>query len=317
MKKFIAHTTVFLLFASVSYVLFLNVWYRFTPPELTPNINYAIGAYGHLFSRISELENYGEVDILFLGSSHTYRGFDTRIFLKNGYKTFNLGSSAQTPVQTKVLVDRYLDRLNPKLVIYEVFPPTFMSDGVESSLDVISNDENDLHTLRMAFEINNIKTYNTLIYGLTRDWLGLNESFTEPSTIGGDTYVSGGFVEKEIGYFHPKKFRKRKINLRDYQLEAFSDIVETVKGQGIELMLVYAPITKVNYESFVNTDDFDEIMKSYSGYYNFNEMISLDDSSHFYNAHHLNQLGVELFNEKLIGLLKEKEARTQDGGNRD
>jgi hypothetical protein len=39
-----------------------------------------------MYSRLSEIKNYKDIDILFLGSSHTYRGFDTRIFLDSGYK---------------------------------------------------------------------------------------------------------------------------------------------------------------------------------------------------------------------------------------
>ena len=44
-------------------------------------------------------------------------------------------------------------------------------------------------------------------------------------------------------------------------------------------------------------------MQSYGTYYNFNEMISLDDSLHFYDSHHLNQNGVNIFNAKLIDVL--------------
>jgi len=40
-------------------------------------------------------------------------------------------------------------------------------------------------------------------------------------------------------------------------------------------------------------------------YYNFNEMINLVDTLHFYDSHHLNQKGVRLFNEKIIKLIDE------------
>ena len=50
------------------------------------NINYRIGSSGHMYSRLLEVKSYGRVDLLFLGSSHTYRGFDTRIFSKYGYE---------------------------------------------------------------------------------------------------------------------------------------------------------------------------------------------------------------------------------------
>lgn len=310
MKKFIVNTTIFLLFTSVFYIVFLNLWGRYAPPRFKPNINYRIGSYGHMYSRISEIKNYGEVDILFLGSSHAYRGFDTRIFSKNGYKTFNLGSSAQTPIQTKVLLNRYLDRLNPKLVIYEVYPETFTIDGVESSLDIIANDKNDFQSLSMAFKINNIKTYNTLIYGLTRDLLGLNTSYTEPIIKGNDKYVSGGFVEKKMRFYQPTEFEKKEISLRDDQLEAFSEIVQMLNDKDIKLVLVYAPIPKVNYDSYLNTNYFDSVMQEYSTYYNFNKIISLNDSLDFYDSHHLNQNGVNIFNKKLIELLNDNKTQT-------
>ena len=270
-----------------------------------PNIDYRIGAYGHAHSRLSEVKNYGEVDILILGSSLAYRGFDTRIFSENGYQTFNLGSTAQTPVQTKVLLNRYLDILNPELVVYEVYPFTFTIDGVESSLDIIANDKNDFNSLKMALEINKIKTYNTLIYGFTRDLLGLNKSFYEDAVKGNDQYVPGGFVEKEILFYQPRKRDKREISFYDYQLASFSENVKMIKANNIEMILVFAPITRALYDSYTNINYFDSIMKGYSKYLNFNEIITLNDSLHFYDSEHLNQKGVELFNKKLIEKINE------------
>ena len=312
MKKFIFNTFIFLLFTSVFYIVFLNLWGRYAPTLFKPNINYKIGTHGHMHSRLAEVKDYGEVDILFLGSYHAYRGFDTRIFSENGYKTFNLGSSSQTPVQTKVLLNRYLDNLSPKIVIYEVYPETFTIDGVESSLDIIANDKNDFESFKMALKINNIKTYNTLIYGFTRDLLGLNSSFTENTIKGNDKYVFGGFVERELGFYQPTKFDKKEISLRNYQLESFSEIVQMLSDKHIELILVFAPIPKMNYDSYLNINYFDSVMRTYSVYYNFNKIINLNDQLHFYDSHHLNQNGVIIFNEKLIDLLKNNEARTHN-----
>lgn len=306
MKKFILNTFIFLIFTALFYLVALFIWGRYAPYMLKPNVNHKIGSYGHLYSRLSDVKNQSNVDILFLGSSHAYRGFDTRIFSKYGYKTFNLGSSSQTPTQTKVLLDRYLDTLNPKMVIYEVYPATFTSDGVESSLDIIANDKNDFYSFKMALKINNIKTYNTFLYGLTRDLLNLNESFTESVIKGNDRYVSGGFVEKEIGFFKPTPFERKEIIFNNYQLESFSEIVQILKNKKIELILVYVPIAKVNYDSYINSSYFESLMSEYSEYYDFNKIISLNDSVHFQDSHHLNQNGVELFNEKLIEILNKR-----------
>jgi len=306
MKKFILDTLIFLLYTIVFYIIMLFLWGLFAPSIFKPNINYRIGSYGHMHLRLSDIKNYSDIDILFLGSSHAYRGFDTRIFLENGYKTFNLGSSGQTPLQTKVLLNRYLETLNPTTVIYEVYPATFTLDGVESSLDIIANDKNDLHSFKMALKINNVRTYNTLLYGVICDLLNLNKSFTESLIKGNDRYISGGFVETKIGYFKPTQFERQEIRLNQLQLESFSEILQILKSKNIKLILVYAPIPKVNYDSYINNSYFDSLMNKYSEYYNFNEIIFLNDSLHFYDSHHLNQNGVELFNKKIIEILNKK-----------
>ncbi len=277
------------------------------PRIIKSNVNY-IGSYGHLFSRLSELKelkNEEALDILFIGSSPTYRGFDPRIFSDHGLKTFNLGSTAQTPIQTNILLKRYLKNLNPKTVIIEVNPVAFEIDGVESSVDIIANDKNDLHSLKMALKLNNIKTYNTLINSFICDLLGLNNSFEELVIRKNDKYVSGGFVEKQIDYYKPTKIKKKDISINQYQLESFDKIVKTLKSKNIEVILVHVPITKVKYSSYTNISYFDSLMKGYSKYYNFNEIVSLNDSLHFYDQSHLNQNGVVIFNEKLIDVLTE------------
>lgn len=294
----------FIPFAGLFYLLATFLWGYGLPMEYKPNINYKIGSIGHMNSRLSEVGNYSDVDILFLGSSHAYRGFDTRIFSDHGYHTFNLGSSSQTPIQTKILLERYLDKLNPKMVIYEMYPETFMIDGVESTLDLIANDRIDKLTLGMVLKINNIKTYNTLLYALVHNALRLNEAFEEPRQKEGDIYIQGGFVEKEEGYDLPvEQYEKKKIILDEGQVAVFSDIVHELKTRNIEVILVYAPIPHSNYDRYLGNEYYDSIMKGYSAYYNFNGIEALTDSLNFYDSHHLNQNGVKLFNNKLLNVL--------------
>lgn len=304
MKKFILDTFFFLLFSLVFYTTVLYFYGRYVPSKLATNIDYQIGSYGHMYSRLDEVKKTNDVDILFIGSSHSYRGFDPRIFLENGFKTFNLGSSSQTPTQTLVLLNRYLENLNPKTIVYEVYPVTFTIDGVESSLDIIANDKNDLYSIKMALKINNIKTYNTALYGFINDLFSLNKSFVEPIIKRDDKYISGGFVEKEIQFYKPVKFKQQDIIPNNKQLDSFYEIVKLLKMKNIELILVYAPIPKVNYGSYTNTSYFDSLMHKNATYYNFNKIITLNDSLDFFDSDHLNQNGVIVFNNKLIELLK-------------
>lgn len=305
MKKFIYTIILFSLFTTIIYIGGIFLFGSSSKlRKLKPNIEYKLGAYGHMNSRIKEIKHVNDVDVLFLGSSHSYRGFDTRIFENYGLKTFNLGSSAQTPIQTEALLNRYLDKIKPKMVVYEVFPSTFVSDGVESSLDIVSNDQNDIYSYLMAFKTNHILTYNTLLFSTLRDIFNLDNDFKEPIKNGEDTYISGGFVEKEISYYEPQELKEKELTLDKKQLKAFERNINLLKEKEINFLLVFAPITKGRYSTYTNNDYYDSLMKSYGKYYNFNEIVRLEDSLHFYDTHHLNQKGVVLFNEKLLDLIE-------------
>lgn len=300
MKKFIKSLLLFLPIVALSYIFLVIMWGEFAPRVLEKNINYRIGSNGHMYSRAKELKDTKDVDVLILGSSHAYRGFDTRLFKDAGIKVFNLGSSAQTPVQTQVLLKRHLDDLNPKLVIYEVYPGTFVSDGIESSLDLIANTKNDKYAFEMAKKLKSIKTFNTLIYGYYCDVFGRNDSFKETRKKGVDLYVPGGYVERDMAYFKTNKYGERKWNVNDMQLNTFAENIKMLKEKNIRVVLVNAPVTSAYYKSYSNNREIDSIMKSRGEYYDFNKMVTLNDSLHFYDSNHLNKDGVKIFNEKLL-----------------
>jgi hypothetical protein len=299
MKSYLKNIFLFIGILTISYPVLIIFTGFFIPQLFHPNISYKLGAYGHMFTRINEVKRTQSIDILFLGSSHAYRGFDNRNF--EGLKTFNLGSSSQTPIQTQVLLNRYLNNLNPKMIIYEVFPGPFTGDGVESSLDLMSNDKNDYQSIEMALEVNNIKVYNTFIYSVFRDFLNLNQSFLEPNEKENDTYISGGFVESKIKHYKYHGSTKREWNFNKNQLKAFNENLNLLKQKNIQTILVYAPITKSLYNSYQNNNYVDSLMNSYDlSYYNFNNLVSLNDSIDFNDDNHLNQNGVIKFNEKFI-----------------
>jgi hypothetical protein len=297
-RPFLKTTILFLSLLCLVYPILVLFTGLFIPQLFKPNINYVPGAYGQLNLRVIEAKNSpGNIDILFLGSSHAYRGFDTRNF--PNCNTFNLGSSAQTPINTKALLLRYLDKLNPKAVVFEVYPESFGGDGSESSLDVISNDRNDLCSFNMARATRNVKVYNTFIYAALRDLLSLNVPVHDTIN-GSDKYIPGGFVETEIRYYKFVEQDKRTWTFDKKQLQCFTEIIGLLNKKKIETTLVFAPITSRLYNSYTNNNYADSVMSSFGlTYLNFNKLLNLNDSLHFYDAHHLNQNGVNIFNKKL------------------
>lgn len=308
MQKFLTRFFLFLIVSFLVYCVFLFFWGHVLPQRYKPNLNYRIGSYGNMYTRMSEVKNVHQPDILILGSSHAYRGFDVRIFEKAGYETFNMGSSSQTPVQTRLLLNRYLTDINPGFVIFEVSPEVLASDGVESAVDVIANDKNDFRSVLMALKINNVKVYNTLLYAFMNDLFNVNKDFEEPMVKPkrNDTYIPGGYVEKKMKYYTSKKHAEKTFEFREMQLKAFEKIIASLKKMDIGFILVYTPVTNDLYQSFTNVETFDSIMHTYGGYYNFNEIMQLNDTLHFYDSHHFNQAGVRKFNHRLLKLLESK-----------
>ncbi len=303
-RVFFKTILLFFLFSVVVYPVYILVSGKFPYKQFTPNLSYIVGSYGHMYSRTKEVKNItSPIDILFLGSSHAYRGFDPRNFSQ--YKTFNLGSSSQTPIQTKVLLNRYLDKLNPSLIVYEVYPGTIEGDGVESAIDIVSNDVNDFESIKMSFKLNSVKVYNTLLFAYFVEVFGTFEKFNESIVKDDDTYIKGGYVEKKIKYYKKQTNLKREKSwqLNQVCMNDFSDIIKSIKSKNIKLMLVYAPISSQHYYSYKNNVFIDSVMNSYGvPYYNFNQQVLLDDSLDFYDPTHLNQNGVNKFNVKLNDL---------------
>ena len=306
MRLFLKKIFYFFIFSGLVYSLIIFISAAVFSGSPVKNIKYKPGFYGYLNTRAGEVKTSGKVDIVFLGSSHSYRGFDTRIFKKHGFSSFNLGSSSQTPLQTRLLIKRYLKKLNPGLVIMDVYPAVFGNDGVESSIDFISNDFIGLDTVKMAFNINNIIVYNSLLFGFFKDLLGHDKDFKDNPALKHDLYVSGGFVEKDINFSREIKdcYPLKKWEIIKKQKNAFKDITAILKKDKITLVLVRVPVEKNFYSSYSNNKEMDEYFSSSGTYYNFNEIYKDWEKNLFYDRDHLNQNGVLLFNNNLIEILK-------------
>lgn len=311
MKEFGKNIALFVPFAGVLYLLFLIFSVEVLPEKYVPNVSYKVGYAGHSLSRFQEASQTEKIDILFVGSSHTYRGFDPRLFSE--YKTFNLGSSSQTPIQTEMLLKRYVEKLKPRVIVYEVYPLTFTLDGIESACDLIANDNNDRYSLSMVLKTNKVKVYNTLIYGFYNDLIGRNEGVKEAVYKYGDHYVRGGYVERDLSYYSVKSKKvNKKYNFLASQLDAFESTLNYLKLKNIEVILVQTPIPKSEFKSYTNNSEFDHRMKARGlPYYNFNDLMEFNDSLHFYDHSHMNQNGVILFNQKLQELIDFKEVLKQ------
>lgn len=309
MFLFFKRVIVFAIAALLGYCIIFLLWSNLIPFQaFKKNLNFKMGSYGSLYNRIKEADTVSNVDILILGSSHAYRGFDPRIFKEEGIHLFNLGSSNQTPKEAISLLNTYLDRMNPKLVMYEVYPGIFQQDGLESNLDLIANAPLNSAMLKMTLDINHLKAYNALLYRLSLEAFGKYDDFVEPiiKPRDHDTYISGGYVQKDDSYIREQSLNGTYTwNFRNDQWRHLVEIKSMLDTKNIELLMVQSPVDSTYFQSGVNNFEVDNRFNELGMYVNFNHTMNLHYREDLYDLHHLRQSGVEKFNRLLIQKIKQ------------
>lgn len=297
MNRFLKKLTTTLIVFTVVVPVGIIIWYLSPLPN--GNIKFNKGGYGHLYSRLSELDTIKDIDVLFLGSSHTYRGFDSqKISNELGLNCFNLGSSGQTPDVTKVLLKTYLNEIKPKLVVYEVVPDGIFNESIGSRVDIVSNlPFTRLKSLRYL-EGFGITEFKTLILRICHDLF--YQEYYEPLRRGEDEYIPGGYVMRK-GFGSTSKYYEEESFIVDTNSKGFKRFlanISYIKSQDIPVILVFAPTTSYDYSRYPS--NIDSIYTDMGVYWNFNLKTNLNDSLHFFDSSHLNYLGVHIFNQDLI-----------------
>ena len=300
MKRLLKHTILFALVAIVAYPVLLCLlgdlgWVRTARTEMANR--------GFLNSRIKDIRNYRNVDVLFLGSSHCYRTFDTRFYRSQGISCFNLGSSNQTPVQTYVLLKAYLDSINPRFVVFEVHPDIMKNDGIECAVDLLMNTPMTCEATKMAWRTGNMKVINTWLYGLYNQRICHRlERFHEEPIMDDAEYIPGGYVEINTKEFERKRYSRHNLFIRPEQMEALKQCLNLLKERDIPYMLVEVQDAYQLRSAFKNHEWFENKMKAL-GPYRY-KLLPLVDTVHFCNSNHLFKPGIELFNQDFVIDLK-------------
>ena len=314
MQKFILK----ILFLSLGIiVLYIPIYFILATSHLTcpmPSAHHELRLTELKFSE--DFENYHNADILFIGPSTAYRSFDVREFEKRGYKVFNMGTTSQHPAQTYLLLQRYIDTIQPKFVVITVLPH---SSPVESTLDFLWSDfENDkLHwewiKLRMAISCKSWYMINTWIfnafwhhiYNPLRVYYGRisKEDRTlvgEERVVGIEKYIRGGYVERQENLTCGMAPRKQ-IDIKYYpiQFDYMKRCIKLLQSRNIPYLLVEAPLQPSFYENYTNHAEWEQRLANYP-YINYNERIHLNDTTDFYDTHHMNKYGVAKFDSLFV-----------------
>ena len=301
-RHFVGRTLLFALVACVGYILLLCL---FGDLGWARTGNFKAGNQGHIFTRMKEAREYHDIDVLFLGSSHCYRTFDTRFYEANGIHCYNLGSSNQSPIQTRVLLDAYLDSLHPKFVVFEVHDDIMRNDGVESAVDMLINVPITAEASKMAWGLKNMKVLNTWAYSLyNQKVMHRLDNFVEDSVIFNFRHVRGGFLENDSCNFVKRNYARKDLTIQPKQLKALKQCLAMLDERDIPYLLVETQDALQYRKSVKNHEWFEKQMSALGPYYY--EVLPLVDTLHFFDSYHFNKEGVRIFNEHFINILREQ-----------
>ncbi|MBK8614343.1 MAG: hypothetical protein IPN85_12875 [Flavobacteriales bacterium] len=268
---------------------------------------YRTGSYYHLkggiaYEKFKEYDRTAHYDVIVLGSSHAYRGYDPRVFAAHGLRMFNLGSSAQTPLNTYWLLKEYVTAANCGQLVIDLYEGAMINEGLESTSELVMNMTSERAAIGMVMDLHDLRGLNLLALRWSRT--GVGPDFMD------STYRTGGFAERTDSLKTPiSPKRHSAIRCRPEQLSSLGKCLELCQNRGIPVVLVthYYPGTsdRVAHEAFRAT--IDSVRAPFKvPYLDLAYAHQLDDQDHFYDHNHLNLAGVRLFNEALIPLLRKE-----------
>jgi hypothetical protein len=240
-------------------------------------------------------------DIVVLGSSHAYRGYDPREFESAGFSLYAAGSGFQNTLATYVLANNVFKPKNNPLIIVDLFDQTFTDDGMGSFTRLIENLPDDHSAWQLVSRQPDIRSFNSYMCRLFSKQIA-------PEVPDEQGYLRDGYCPKldTMTVLPPamsgdKEFNTQFIKYLDRLLEYFDN-------NKIRYVLVSHPQPKVAgydvfHEQFRN--QITSIISRHKvQYLDYNSNHDLDNFKHFADANHLNQAGVSIFNQRLIEDMK-------------
>ena len=257
---------------------------------------------GNSYRKFQDFDPGKRYDVVFIGSSHAYRGYDPGIFKRHGYESFNLGTSAQSPLNSFAILEHYLTKENTGLILLDTYEAALEMDGLESTADLSQNISSDAAAVDMALALRDPRGVNMLLLR----WMRRDAPvmFTDSSYLPGGSSLNTDSVHGTIHYVTGKP-----LMMQARQQRYLRSFLTWCKKRGIPVVLVGHPYPKQadrkkheQFEAWLR-----EEVKSF-GYplydFAFDHGLPLDDRDNFYDHNHLNRAGVEIFNPILIDQLE-------------
>ncbi len=298
MKKFISRCLLFFLSTLAVYLVVFAVLF-FIKIGGTPLVyratqgNFLKG--GGTYIKTHNFNTQEKYDVIIVGSSHAYRGYDPRIFKEYGFNAYNLGTSDQKPMCSYFLIKNYINHNNCKLVIFDLYDRVFSQSNIESMSDMIQNIPSDKAALQLSLASNDVRAINMFtlrIFNKIADPIN-------PDTLG---YIKGYLPTEKLLELPPK----RRIYTYETNHEGLKYLEKTIrylKKEGVKIVMtehtlpIVAPA--VRHDAF--RKDIYKVLNKYNvGWLDYTTDSTMNNVKYFADESHLNVKGVYKYNHRLI-----------------
>lgn len=238
-------------------------------------------------------------DAVVLGSSHAYRGYDPYVFAEEGYRVFNLGTSAQTPLNSYFILKRYLDSTNAPLIIFDIHEGVLINDGFESTSDLTINLPDAGPALGMAVAQRDLRTVNLVALRMGLDRRA--PYYTEPG------YLGLGYSPKPDSLKAAIPGEPRPVVLNERQGEFLERCIRLCNERGMRMVIVshYARANMRGDYHRPLTNYLDSLLGDTEvPYLDFSSVPGIEDMDWFYDYNHLNRAGARHFTRQLVDSLE-------------
>lgn len=255
-----------------------------------------------------------QMDVLFVGSSHSYRSFSPMaLWNQTGIASYNLATPKQSIPCTYYLIKEGIRLQHPKVVVLETYGIRYIKDydskaklhevvdniplnatKIEMMKDFMSETMGFHEQLEFAFPI--IKYHSR--------WNALSPEDITPQK----TWIRGFWMEGKIRVQKEPKEVTEEKKIYAKNIEYLDKIIELCEENNMELVLVQAPMANSDYYKTVCSKM--NTLKRYAEdkeipYITLDNEIVLDYSIDFMDEGHLNFIGAEKATEYMGNWLKE------------
>lgn len=299
---------------AISFLIYLGIFFLLYKIKINGTMallrvdKYFGEKYGqHSSCSLQEFKDQPNYDVIVIGSSHAYRGYDPRIFEKSGFNIYNLGTSAQNISDSYALAETYVTADKTPHVLLDIYEGT-LSDAREGTFKLIQTAPDFSTCVKLARYSQEVRSINLLTYRLFTDYLS-PETVTNPREIKymsqDSRYIGKGYVSSSDSVKKTPKTRKPrpKYEVNETAFAYLKQTLEVLTSRGIKVILCSHP--QPPYSRFPNHAEFvakvEEVAKPYQVlYFDYTNDTQFHEKFHYYDHGHLNQAGVDLYNQLLL-----------------